>query len=173
MNKNYDELYNKFIDNELSNEEIEKIKSLAKADKKFNKELKIHKFVHNSLFELPLVKAPFDITTKVMEQIVNSIAEKYKKNYFFRVILAIFGIIFLITIIMIFQSTENIQNDSSTILLFEYFKPYIQNIISQINSLFNSNFLKTMIGLFSLIVLLFFYFTIDDHKKFKKKLNQY
>ena len=173
MNKKYDELYNKFIDNELSNEEIKKINELSETDKKFKVELRAHKFVHNSLLEIPLLKAPIDITAKVMEQIVGSIYKKYEKNYFFRIVLGIFGIMFVVIIILFFQSIGSIQSNTNTIKLFEYLKPYSQNIIPKITSLFNSSLIKTIISLLSLIILLFFYFTMDEHKKFRKRINQF
>ena len=52
MKKNYDDLYNKFIDNDLTNEERKEIEVLLKTDKNFSLGLKAHKFVHNTLFDL-------------------------------------------------------------------------------------------------------------------------
>ncbi len=173
MNNNYDELYNKFVDNELSNKELEKINELMESDEKFRIGLKTHKFVHNSLFDIPLVQAPLEITSKIMGQIASSLSDKYKKHYFFRVILAIFGISFLISIIMFVMYSANIPNSSESFGFLELIKPYTKNIIPQISKMLKSDLVKSIGGLFSFIILLIFYFTINEHKNFKDRINQF
>ena len=78
MNELYDELYNKFVDNELTSEEQKEIEILLKNNKEFVAGLEAHKQVHNSLFNIQVIKAPLDITTKVMGEILNGISQKYK-----------------------------------------------------------------------------------------------
>ncbi len=170
MKKNYDDLYNKFIDNDLTNEERKKIEVLLKTDKNFSLALKAHKFVHNTLFEIPIIRAPFDITSKVMEQILNDISEKYKNNYFFRVIVVVFFVLFLITILVFLQSKNNVQQSTE---FFEMIKPYIQSFVQQIKILLQSNLIKPLGSLFSLIVFLILYFTVNEHKKFREKIKQF
>ena len=173
MNKNYDELYNKFVDGELTNQELEKINGLMESDEKFRIGLRSHKFVHNSLFDIPMVQAPVEITARIMGQIASSISEKYRKNYFFRVILAIFGISFLISIIMFVMYSGNLQNSSESFSLLELIKPYTKNIIPQISKILKSDLIKSIGGLLSFIILLVFYFTINEHKNFKDRINQF
>ena len=174
MKKNYDEhydkLYNKFIDNELTNEERKKINVLLKTDKNFALGLDAQKFVHNTLLEIPIIRAPFDITSKVMEQILNDISEKYKNNYFFRIIVAVFLILFLITIIIFLQSKNNVQLGTEVV---EMINPYIQSFVQQIKIVLQSNFIKPLGSLFSLIIFLILYFTINEHKKFREKIKEF
>ncbi len=170
MKKNYDDLYNKFIDNDLTNEERKEIEVLLKTDNNFSLGLKAHKFVHNTLFEIPIIRAPFDITSKVMEQILNDISEKYKNNYFFRVIVAVFFVLFMITILVFLQSKNNVQQSTEFVGMI---KPYIQSFVQQIKIVLQSNLIKPLGSLFSLIVFLILYFTVNEHKKFREKIKQF
>ena len=76
MNNKYNELLNKFVDNELSIEEKISINNLLKKDDKFKEEFRTHKFVHNSLFDLHVLQAPLEVTSQIMEQIVSNISTK-------------------------------------------------------------------------------------------------
>jgi len=173
MNNNYNELYNKFVDNEFSIKELDSINELKRTDEKFNIELKTHKFVHNSLFDLPIVQAPLEITSKIMGEIVSNISAKYEKHYFFRVVLGIFGIAFLTSIMMFVFYSANMQTSSETLKLFDSIKPYTKNIIPQISKILQSDLVKSIGGLISFIILLVFYFSINEYKDFKERLKQF
>ncbi len=173
MNNNYNELLNKIVDNELSSEEKISVNDLLKKDEEFKSKLKTHKFVHNSLFDLPVVQAPLEITSKIMGQIVSNISKKYEKHYFFRVVLAIFGIAFLTSIMMFVFYSFNIPNSSDTLGLLDSVKPYTKNIIPQLSKIFKSDLVKSIGGLISFIILLAFYFSINEHKNFKERLKQF
>lgn len=172
MSKNYDDLFNKFVDNELSNEETENINILLDTDNDFGIGLKTHRFVHNSLFSLPIVQAPVEITSKIMEQIASSISVKYEKHYFFRVILGIFGFSFLTSILIFLFYTINIPTNSETFGLLDLIKPFTKNIIPQLSKILMSDLIKSIGGFLSFIVLLGFYFTINEHKNFKERLKE-
>ena len=173
MNELYDELYNKFVDNELTSEEQKEIEILLKNNKEFVAGLEAHKQVHNSLFNIPVIKAPLDITTKVMGEILIGISQKYKKNYFFRVVIAVFSVLFLTTIIMFFNSFDNAQESSKTLEILTFLRPYIQYILRSVSNVLQIGLIKQLGSIFSLIIFLFFFFTINEHKKFKKKIKQF
>ena len=105
-----------------------------------------------------------------MEQILNDISEKYKNNYFFRVIVAVFFVLFLITILVFLQSKNNVQQSTEFVGMI---KPYIQSFVQQIKIVLQSNLIKPLGSLFSLIVFLILYFTVNEHKKFREKIKQF
>ena len=173
MSKNYDDIFNKFVDNELSNEETESVNLLLDTDNDFGIRLKTHRFVHNSLFSLPIVQAPVEITSKIMGQITSSIIAKYEKHYFFRVILGIFGFSFLTAIVMFLFYSVDIPTSSETFGLLDSIKPLTKNIIPHLNKILMSDLIKSIGGLVSFIVLLGFYFTLNEHKNFKERLKEF
>jgi len=173
MNKNYDDLFNKFIDNELSVEETENVNTLLNSDNDFAIGLKTHRFVHTSLFNIPIVQAPVEITAKIMGQIASSISAKYEKHYFFRVVLAIFGFSFLTAFVMFLFYSFSLASNSESFGLLDSIKPFTKNITPYISKILTSDLIKSIGGLVSFIVLLGFYFTLNEHKNFKERLKEF
>ena len=101
MKTDYNDIINKYIDKEVNSEEIERVNELIQSDSKFKKMISVHKYVHESLSEMPLKLAPQGFTELVMNKIVTSLSEKYKKNYWFRGVISIFGLILVLILFTI------------------------------------------------------------------------
>ena len=71
-----DEILNKYIDNELSEEEKNKIKKMLLEDDELMKNLKALQMLEDSMQKLKLYKSSSDFTSKVMNRI-----QKVKMNY--------------------------------------------------------------------------------------------
>ncbi len=171
MNKN--ELINKYVDKELSIKEIEETNELINNDITFKKLISTHKYVHESLYQLPSKYAPHGFTDLVMNKIINRISEKYRKNYFFRFALVTFGILLFVTLFFFFyfftdlafvQSNYKVANDYASKLL-----PILNNITQFVKT----DIFKIITGMVSFIVLVGFYFNFNLHNNFKKQIKEY
>ena len=172
MRNKYDDLLNKFVDGELSTPEIEEVNHLIDSNKEFKTSLSTHKYVHDTLFEIPLKSAPRHISELVMKKIVTPLSEKYRKNYFFRGILGVMSLIFMTVLFMFFfyASDLTIVKEASSIP--SSFLEYLNPIMHGIYNIISSEIFQTVSGLVGFIILLGFYFHYNSFRQLKEKLNQ-
>ncbi len=173
MKYNYEELYNKYIDDSLTTIELEIVNKLLSKDETFRVGMQTHKLVHNSLFKLPVINAPMEITSIIMERISTGISEKYKKSYFFRFVITAFIVLLFASFLLFVFFNGNVQGNEELFSGYVNIQDYLKNIFIKTETLFGSNLIKTIGGVFGFLILLFFYFTLDEYKKFKKILKQF
>ena len=173
MKDNYEELYNKYVDGSLTTIELEVVNKLLNEDEAFRAGLQAHKLVHNSLFKLPVIKAPMEISSKIMEKISTGISEKYKKNYFFRSVVITFVVMLFVSFLLFVFSNGNVQSNEEVFSVYVKIQDFFKNIFIKTETLLGGNLIKTIGGVFGFLILLFFYFTLDEYKKFKKILKQF
>ena len=167
-----DDLLNKYIDNELSREELDKVDELVKSDNKFRSQLTVHKYVHETLYQLPLKMAPHNITETIMNSIVGKISDKYRKNYLFRFVVTALSSILLITLFILFYFIGDLAFFKNASEISINFSDKIFSSLSYLKEIFNSNVFKTVTGLFGFVILLLFYFNYNSHKQLKDNLNK-
>ena len=97
MNNN-DDFLNKYIDNELTRKELDQFEVQIETDNKFNSMFKVHKYVHNSLYEMEHKSAPDGFTDIIMKKIVKKLSSRYHKNYMFRFVISLLTIFLLISL---------------------------------------------------------------------------
>jgi hypothetical protein len=173
MKNKYDDLVNKFVDNELSNSELSEVEQLVNNDKNFNLNLTTHKYVHESLHDIPQQCAPQNIAENIMQQIIGKLSDRYKKNYFFRVIVFAFISILITFLFMLFFYGSNLQVVQESTNISSYLKIYTQPVINFIHNIITTDMFKTVSGLLSFIILLGFYFTVNSYKELKDRLKQF
>lgn len=173
MKTNFDDIFNKLIDNELNIEGINKVKSLNESNPEFNIKLRTHQFVHNSLFDIKVIEAPKNITEKIMKNILSKMSVKYQKSYFFRAVISILLVSLLTVFFMIVFYPANPNYTSETNSLFNQMTQIIEPILNKLNSFFWGKAFKSIGGLISVIIFLSFYFIINTHKEFKGKINDF
>lgn len=171
MNKS--ELINKYVDKELTIKEIEETNELIKKDEEFNKLISTHKFVHETLAQLPLKYAPQGFTDLVMNKIINRISEKYRKNYFFRFALAIFGVILVITLFFFFYFLSDLALVQNTYQTANYYTAKFFPITKTIVEFIKTDIFKILTGIISFIILIGFYFNINMYNSFKNRIKEY
>lgn len=169
MKKINDELINKYVDNELTPEEIKELNYLLDTDKDALDKIKAAKFVESTISGSDWISAPGDVTSKIMSAINSNVKFVKNDSRFFKAIITIFGV--LISSLMFFaffalpggktEYTESIREFISK-LSFDRFISVLQN----------DNFL--VIGGGVVILLIFSVLLLmESHKNFKNKLNTY
>lgn len=88
------DLFNRYIDNELSEEELVQFNKLLNQDLDAVKKIKALQFVENSAGNIETFNAPDGFTRKIMMKIKPQLSKQYKKNYFFRIIISFFTVLF-------------------------------------------------------------------------------
>ena len=171
MDKN--ELVNKYVDNELTVKEIENVNELINNDQNFKKLLSTHKYVHETLYQIPQKFAPNGFTELVMDKIVNRISEKFKKNYFFRFVIATIGVILIVALFFFFNFLGDLGIVQSTYYQVNNYTYKILPIVNDITSFVKTDIFKIVTGMLSFIVLLGFYFNLNLHNNFKKQIKEY
>lgn len=172
MKEYYNNIANKYVDNELNSKELNEVDELLNTSDDFKKTLSVHKYVHESLYELPLKLAPNGFTELLMNKIIHRISDKYKKNYAFRMVIAFFSVFLMVSLFMLFYflgSLEITQTTSSTV------SNYTDKIIptfSYFTDFVKTDIFKTITGLISFIVLVGFYFNLNSHKEIKNRLKE-
>lgn len=170
MKKITDEILNKYIDNELSESEIEELKIILSEDQKSLERLKALKFVDSTMKELKIENAPANITSRIMSRI-ESISFVKKKNYsFFYWIIGIFSALLIGLFGFMFSFASSETGDSGSKIM--------NNIISHIPSIsipfnlgINSNSVILIGASLTIILLITFYFLVVSHREIKNSLD--
>lgn len=172
MKDNYGELVNKYIDNELTKNELNKLDELVKTNNKFNNILRVQSYVHNSLSHIPLKQVHSGFTDLVMNKIIHKISDKYKKNYLFRGVISVLIFMLIFTLFGFFyflSDLEMITNFTNSATTFtDHFLPSL----SYFYKVINTEIFKTVSGIIGFIVLVGFYFNYNSHKHTKDLLNE-
>ena len=173
MKNKFDDLVNRYVDNELNQNELIEVEELVQKDEQFTITLTTHKYVHNSLPDIPQQSAPLNITESIMKKIIGKLSERYNKNYFFRAIIAAFVSILVTFLFMLFFYAGNLPVVQESTNISSYLIDYTQPIISYAHKIVSSEMFKTVSGLLGFIVLLGFYFTFNSYKELKDRLKQF
>lgn len=169
MKKINEELIHKYVDNELSAEELKELNELLNSDPEAIQKIKAVKFVESTISNSEPIQAPSGFTQKIMLSINSSAAAIKQDTKFFKAIISAF--IFLITAVFIasFFVVPFTNNDHTNSIKEFVNKISFDGVIALLQ---NESFL--MIG-GGIIVLLVFsvVFLVESHKNFKNKLNTY
>ncbi|MCB0744882.1 MAG: hypothetical protein KDC67_13320 [Ignavibacteriae bacterium] len=173
MKHNYDELINKYLDNELSNAELESVNVLLKSDNEFKTKFATQKYVHENLYELPVHEAPIDISEKIMSKLVSKLKSKYQKNYFFRGVITVLSIVLITVLFMFFFYLNDLKFIQDAPSATNYIKNYTRPAFAFISKLIASEIFRTVSGIVGFIILLSFYFVLNSYKDFKDRINHF
>ncbi|MBK7104157.1 MAG: hypothetical protein IPH62_02600 [Ignavibacteriae bacterium] len=173
MKNNFDELINKFLDNEIDSDELNTIKDLLKNNLEFRAKFTTQKYIHENLNEIPLHSAPINITELVMGKIISKLNVKIQKNYFFKGILVTLLAFLIIALYFFFSFLGDLKFVQQTVSYIDYTSNYFQPIISFLSKIFKNDIFRTLSGLFGFIILLSFYFSLNSFKDFKNRMKQF
>jgi hypothetical protein len=170
--KNYDNILNKYLDNELTIQEIEELSKLINEDEKFKIKLDVQKFVHNTLYNIPIKFAPNGFTDLVMNKIVDKLSDRYRKYYLFRGVISVFTLLLIVVLFWFFYFIGELEIVQSAV---EYSSNYKDKIIPSVNyftDYLKTDIFKTVSGIVSFIILIGFYFSFNSHKTLTDKLKK-
>lgn len=170
MNR-FDELLNKFLDNDLTSAELDEFNSLMNSSenqKKFNSIIEVESVIK----KMPTDSAPLTFTEKLMGMLNQSERKPVKVDKFILFVSSLFIVAIIGTIIyFVLHTNVNLDNSELSSKLNSLIKSiHVDNEL--INKLFN-NYVVFFVGVASSIFLLFnFIFTLDSYKSFKEKINK-
>ncbi len=169
MKKISNEILNKLIDNELNNSELNELYSLIKNNEKLLSKTKAHQMIDDVLKKIEIEKAPINTTELIMRKITNSVLQKEKKDSFFKVVIGFF--LMLILFIMGFVVTVMPSNNSGDKSYISIIKNKISEYFPTISINIDGDLLLVVATSFTIVILISFYFVIEEHKTFKQKLD--
>jgi hypothetical protein len=132
-----------------------------------------HKYVHENLYDIPVQSAPANFSESIMSKILGTISVKYKKSYFFRIILSIFLFMIIASLFIFFFYALNLPAVQHSTSFVENTKNLFQPIFDKVNKVLTSGYFKTVSAAVGFIILIAFYFTLNSFKSFKDRLKQY
>ena len=172
MNDNYNELVNNYIDNELNQNDIEKVEELVHSNNEFKTLLSVHNYVHETLSEIPQKNAPVGFTESIMSRITKKLSDKYKKNYLFRGVVSILTMILIFTLFFFFYYLGDLVIVQNVAASTQGYSNFFSSSFSYLSQLVNTDIFRTVSGLLGFIVLIVFYFNYNSHKSLKDTLDK-
>jgi hypothetical protein len=166
-----DEILNKYLDGELSSEELRELNLLIEEDPDALTTLKTHKFVDKTLSKIETESAPVGFTQRVMNIISAASSVKSKKFYFFRFVVSLFALLISGTIFFIINNLPEPEPESQTSLkIFDTASKFLNENLGSLSNLLNNNTLIMIGGILTIVLLISGYFVLESHKSFKQKL---
>jgi len=167
-----DDLLNKYIDNEISQSELEEMQFLLK-DESNVKKLKALQLVNTSLKKLESYSAPEAFTLKAMAALSNKFSKaKSKTNHYAEYLLSVLGLIIAATVLFILFSADWSSTDNSTSQQITKAMDVVKNNVPGILSFFKNKSVMTLGLSLSMIFLIIAYYSVEAHKSFKKRISK-
>lgn len=169
-----DELLNKYIDGELSSEEIKELEEYISTDSAAIEKLKALRMVDEVLNKMEKDKAPINITEKVITQITSFTPKKYYKNHFFVGMMSFFAVA-IIGLLSYFLTSYTPSGTGSSYVepVAEKINLFVVNGVGKFTSVIESNNFLLVIASIMMIIMFAIYFLFESHRSFKKKLDSF
>lgn len=168
-----DEILNKYLDDELSREEAEQVKSELRTSEELQRKFNALKLVHEKLFNLMEEKVSTDFTDTLMLQIVKRKFAIPKQQKYFIASVATF-ITLLCLVIFGFAISTMISSAPSSIGESKSVVDSISNLsdglVSVLKQLFRGEGLSIIGSIFSIIIIISGYFFFEMQKRSKANL---
>lgn len=174
MIKITDEILNKYLDGELSREEIREVDQLINASPDLQKKYNGLKLVHEKLSDLKEDEVSAGFTEILMKKISTKKFVIPKQQKYFIASVATFItilclVIFGFSISAVISSTSSSIPDSGSV--FDSIPNLSEGIVSTIKQLFSGTGLSIIGSIFSIIVLISGYFFFEMQKRSKANLS--
>jgi len=161
------EILNKYIDNDLTQTELENLTKIISQKPEALKELKAQELVEKSLKKIELLSAPKDFTQKIMSKIFEKHSFSTHSRKFFYIINIAFFTIFTASLALFFSQQQSFST-SNTFEFINNLNSYIAQKIAALKPFFNKINLLLIWEILIFILSVTLFFIIDSHKKFKK-----
>ena len=166
-----DDLYNKYIDNELNEKELADFNQLLSLDPDAVQKLKSLQTVERLAKKIETFDAPDGFSGKIMAKIKPQFSKRYQKNYFFRFIISLFTVLFFsISGLMIsFLVNSNADTISKKSIFIDLSQEILQKISIIEKFFMNSNNLLIS-GSAILLLLLSLFFILEPNLSSSQKI---
>jgi len=164
-----DELLNKYIDNELSAAEIQELKNHLSSNSDEVEKLKALKLADNVLRQMEFETAPQNFTEKMMERLNVKYSPQNNKNYFIKIVFALFGIGFFGITFFGISNMSDSNSDGNGSLIDTVFDK-LDKIIPSFSFSVSSETLMLIVSILVLVTLIATYIIVNSHKVFKNNI---
>jgi hypothetical protein len=167
-----DELLNRYIDGELSAQEIDKLENELAGDSSLVDRLKALKMTDSVLKSMEHESAPENVVQKIMHKIESVTSVRNQKPYFLYGIVSFIAFITLAAVGLVLSQLPAESEDSLPI------EPFINKLTVAVSE--NANVISKVLqnpvilligASLTLLSLIAAYYLFDAHKTFKKKLD--
>jgi len=169
MKKNYDELINKYLDNELDPAELEQFSALLDRDEEAVKNLKAMKLVEQSVRKFEFENAPQDTTYNIMKKIAAAPKAK-RSNWFFWIVVSVFllgiAVVSYVTIQQYQPPKEGIGTEKTVTAV----KDFIGDQTKTLSSVLKGSDVKLIGTVITLLLIISGYFILESHRNLKNRL---
>lgn len=162
-----DEMLNRYIDGELTEEEIRLIDKQLVSDTELKRKLMLLKKVHSELSTLHPDETSPDFTLSVMQKILKRYKVPKEQRIFITVVVSLFGMLctFFLGFVLIkisdaISNTISAQSNNRV-------EQYVQNIVYFLSDIFGGLSISVFGSVLSLIILVSAYFFFDMIKRSK------
>jgi hypothetical protein len=167
-----DEILNRYIDGELSPDEIAEVKRILGSSEDARKRLNAMKLVHEHLKNYPEKETPPGFSSILMRKIIRRPEPKGQK--YFIISVSSFFVLISLSIIgylasYILSTGERSAENNNT---FENLKYLMEKLVLGIKSLFTAGNVSLIGFIFSFAIIISAYFFFDSHNKAKAKLTK-
>lgn len=168
-----DEILNRYLDGELSREEVEQVKSAVHNSKELMIKFNALKLVHENLTALKEDEVNPGFTEKLMKQIVKRRSVVPKQQKYFIASIATFItllclVIFGFAISAVISATPTSAEESKTVV--DSVSNLSNGIVNIVKQIFKGQGLSIIGSIFSLIILISGYFFFEMQKRAKANL---
>ena len=161
-----DEILNKYLDAELSSEEISKVKTAINSDPKLTKRYNALKLVHQNLKSVEADSVSEDFTRKLMQIIGRKVKVPKQQKFFVLSIVVFISLLSLLVVgFVIGQIIAAAPAGSGSISVMESVDNYSVVFIKGLKGLFSGKSLSIIGSIFSLIIIISGYFFFEFKKK--------
>jgi hypothetical protein len=172
MNIN-DDVFNRFIDDELRRDERDEFEKLLASSPELRKKLEAMKFVHNKLMVLKEESPSVNFTSNVMNRLSRAAAFKRTQNYFIISVISVFSILCLAAAGYFLSGIFSSAAESSFSLpdiggtMYNYVDSFTEKAVNIINPKYFS-----LIGYFAASLLVLAGYMFFENIRNLKKLNK-
>ncbi len=167
-----DEILNKYVDNELSAEELSDVSEHINNCPECLSKLKAQRVVEYQLKRIESFSVPNNFTNIVMKKINASVVYKPKKSYFIRFIFSFFALSCLAVLMFVFANMPDMSGNGEPSKWVDQFGVFINSIFSTSQKIFSQKTVSLIGTMLTIILLASGYFIYDSHKRFKDHFNK-
>jgi len=167
-----DEILNKYVDNELSAEELSEVSEHISNCPECLSKLKAQRVVEHHLKRLESFSLSNNFSNLVMMKINASVSYKPKKSYFMRIIFSFFAASCLAVLVFIFANMPDVSGSGEYSKMFDQFSEFINGVFSANQKIFSQKTISLVGTMLTVILIVSGYFIYDYHKRFKNHINK-
>jgi len=173
MNQITDEIFNKYLDGELSASESKQVKAALHSSQDLQRKFNALKIIHDNLSGLKEDELNSDFTDRLMKKIVKRSTVPKQQKYFIASIVSFITLLCLVifgfSISAILSASSSTTSNTQSIL--DSVTGLSEGLVRSLQQLFSGAGMSIIGSIFSLIILISGYFFFEMQKRSKANLS--